>query len=360
MADERRHLVDIRKHLLTGVSYMIPLVVAGGILVALSFLVGGYEGFEVEGSAADYLMRIGGGALGFIVPILAAFIAYSIADRAGIAPGLVAGFVAGEVNSGFLGGIVGGLLAGYLVFYFKKVKVPMVIRPLMGILVIPLVSTLIVGLLMYLVLGGPIAAVMTGLSNWLESMSAVNLILFGAILGAMQAFDMGGPVDKTAYTFGLAMLSEGQFMPMAAIMVGGMTPPIALAIAAKLRPKKFSPAEQRHADAAWIMGLSFITEGAIPFASADPLRVIPSQMVGSAVAGGLSMAFGCALRAPHGGIFVLPLVENPVLYLLALVIGVVVTTALVVVVKRDLTTDQLSGAEIAESGAMPEASPLQA
>ncbi len=347
MSQERSHLLDLRKHLLTGVSYMIPLVVAGGILVALSFLVGGYDGFEVEGSAADYLMRIGGGALGFIVPILAAFIAFSIADRPGIAPGLVAGAVALEVNAGFLGGIVGGLLAGYAVYYLKKIQVPGWLKPLMGILFIPLLSTLVVGLLMYLVLGGPIAAVMQALQNWLESMSTVNLVLLGAILGAMQAFDMGGPVDKTAYTFGLAMLAEGQYLPMAAIMVGGMTPPIALAVAAKLRPKKFSPAEKKHADAAWLMGLSFITEGAIPFASADPIRVIPSQMVGSAVAGALSMAFGCALRAPHGGIFVLPLVENPVLYLVALAIGVVVTTALVIFIKKDLTEEQLSDQAIA-------------
>jgi PTS system fructose-specific IIC component len=345
--EERSHLLDIRKHLLTGVSYMIPLVVAGGILIALSFLVGGYDGFEVEGSAADYLMRIGGGAMGFIVPIMAAFIAYSIADRGGIAPGLVAGAVALEVNSGFLGGIVGGLVAGYLVYYLRKVQVPKLVKPLMAILVIPLVATLIVGLALYFVLGGPISSIMDALSSWLESMSTANLIVFGAILGAMQAFDMGGPVDKTAYTFGLAMLAEGQYGPMAAIMVGGMTPPIALAIASKLRPKKFSPAERKHADAAWVMGLSFITEGAIPFASADPVRVIPSQMVGSAVAGALSMAFGCALRAPHGGIFVLPLVEKPVLYLLAMIIGVAVTIALVIVLKKDIPEETLQSEEIA-------------
>jgi PTS system fructose-specific IIC component len=177
-------------------------------------------------------------------------------------------------------------------------------------------------------------------------MGQVNLIVLGAILGAMQAFDMGGPVDKTAYAFGLAMLAAGQYMPMAAIMVGGMVPPIALSIAAKLKPAKFSPAERKHADAAWLMGLSFITEGAIPFASADPLRVIPSQVIGSAVAGALSMAFGCALRAPHGGIFVLPLVEKPVLYLVALAAGIAVTTTLVILVKKDLTENQLKDKSI--------------
>ena len=347
MDNERKNLLDIKKHLLTGVSYMIPLVVAGGIMIALSFLVGGYLGSEVEGSAADYLMRIGSGALSFIIPIMAAFIAYSIADRAGITPGLVAGYVAIQVNSGFLGGIVGGLLAGYCVYYLKKVKIPTLVRPLMAILIIPLVSSLIVGLLLYLVLGSPIAAVMDWLMNWLTDMSTTNLVLFGAILGAMQAFDMGGPVDKTAYTFGLAMLAESQFTPMAAIMVGGMVPPVALAIAAKLQPKKFSPAERKHADAAWIMGLSFITEGAIPFASADPLHVIPAQMVGSAVAGALSMVFGCALRAPHGGIFVLPLVEKPFLYVVALLIGVAITTSLVMVFKKDLPEEELDNKDIA-------------
>lgn len=346
MSKERNQLLDIRKHLLTGVSYMIPLVVAGGILIALSFLVGGYVGFQVEGSFADYLMRIGGGALSFIVPILAAYIAYSIADRPGLAPGLVAGYVAVQVNAGFLGGIVGGLIAGYLVFFLKKVKVPKVIKPLMGILIIPLISTLAIGLLLYLVLGGPIAAVMGALSQWLKNMGTANLIVLGAILGTMQAFDMGGPVDKTAYAFGLAMLAENQFAPMAAIMVGGMVPPIALAIAAKLRPNKFSPAEKKHANAAWIMGLSFITEGAIPFASADPLRVIPSQMIGSAVAGALSMAFGCTLRAPHGGIFVLPLIEHPFLFVVALLAGIVVTTTLVILLKKDLSKEQIADKDV--------------
>jgi PTS system fructose-specific IIC component len=223
----------------------------------------------------------------------------------------------------------------------------------MAILFIPLLSAIIVGLLMLLVLGPPIASIMASLSDWLRSMSTINLILFGALLGSMQAFDMGGPVDKTAYTFGVAMLAEGQFAPMAAIMVGGMTPPIALALAAKLRPKKFSYAERKHADAAWIMGLSFITEGAIPFASADPLRVIPAQMIGSAVAGGLSMAFGNALQAPHGGIFVLPLVTNPVMYLVALLVGVAVTTALVITLKRDLSeAEQADQSEDAAMAAM--------
>jgi len=344
---ERDHLLNLRRHLLTGVSYMIPLVVAGGILLALSFLVGGYRGFEVEGSLADYIFRIGVGALGLIIPILAGFIAYSIADRPGIAPGMVAGAVAVAVNAGFLGGLIGGLLAGYLVYYLKKIKVPALLKPLMGILLIPLVGALFMGLLMYLVLGSPIAAIMTALGDWLQNMSAANLIIFGAILGAMQAFDMGGPVDKTAYTFALAMNSQEVFGPMAAVMIGGMTPPIALALAAKLRPKKFSVAERRHADAAWVLGLSFITEGSIPFASADPLRVIPAQMIGSAVAGALSMVFAIESIAPHGGIFILPLINKPLLWLLAGAIGVAVTTVLVLLLKPNLSEEQLKGTEVA-------------
>ena len=344
-SEERSELLDIRKHLLTGVSYMIPLVVAGGLLIAASFLVGGYQGFETEGSVADYLMRVGGAALSLMIPIMAGFIAYSIADRPGIAPGLAAGVIAGEVGAGFIGALVGGLLAGYLVFYMKKIKVPTTLKPLMGILIIPLFSTLIIGLLMYLVLGSPIAAAMDGLSNWLNNISTINAVIFGAILGAMQAFDMGGPVDKTAYAFGIAMLSEGIYAPMAAIMVGGMVPPVAVSLASRLRPKKFSEAEKRHGDAAWILGLSFITEGAIPFASADPLRVIPAQMIGSAVAGGLSMLFGCELRAPHGGIFVLPLITRWPLYLLAFAIGVAVTTAIVIAIKPDLSEKEAEEAD---------------
>lgn len=353
MDEERAHLLNLRRHLLTGVSYMIPVTVAGGILIALSFLAGGYLGFEKEGSLAAYLFKIGGGALGLIIPILAAYIAYSIADRAGLAAGFVAGAMSVAVNAGFLGGLVGGLLAGYLVYYLKKVKVPRLIKPMMGILLVPLVSSLIIGLLMLIVLGPPIAAIMSSLSKWLEGMSVVNLVIFGAILGAMQAFDMGGPVDKTAYTFGVAMLAEQKFAPMAAIMIGGMVPPIALSIAAKLRPAKFSKAEQRHADAAWLLGLSFITEGAIPFASADPLRVIPCQVIGSAVAGALSMVMGLELMAPHGGIFVLPLVNKPLLYLVALVVGVLVTTGLVLLVKPNLAPEAEEGEDITTPELVP-------
>jgi fructose PTS system EIIBC or EIIC component len=345
-ADEKAHLLNFKKHLLTGVSYMIPLVILGGISIALSFLVGGYLGFEQEGSAAAHLMKIGSTVLGVVVPIMAMFIAYSIADRIGMAAGLAAGLIAVSVNAGFIGGLVGGLLAGYLVYFMKKIKTPSILRPLMNILFIPLVSGLIMGFLMLLVIGPPIAAFMAALANWLNTLSTVNAFLFGGLLGAMQAIDMGGPIDKTAYAFAVGLLPQRVFGPMAAVMVGGMTPPIALSLAAKIRPKKFSMAERRHSDAAWLLGLSFITEGAIPFASADPLRVIPCQVVGSFLAGGISMAAGVELMAPHGGIFVFPLVTNLAVYVGALIVGVVVTTVLVLLVKPDLSEEAIENTEV--------------
>jgi PTS system fructose-specific IIC component len=345
-ADERKHLLNLRKHLLTGVSYMIPMVILGGISIALSFLVGGYLGFQQPGTIADYLMRIGGTVLGLVVPILAMYIAYSIADRVAMAAGLTAGLIAVAVNAGFLGGLIGGLLAGYLVYYLRKISPPKILKPMMNILFIPLVSGLIMGGLMFLVIGPPIAAVMAGLAEWLKALGTINKFIFGGILGAMQAIDMGGPIDKTAYTFAVGLLDQKIYGPMAAVMVGGMTPPIALSLAAKFRPKKFSKAERRHSDAAWLLGLSFITEGSIPFASADPLRVIPCQVVGSFLAGGISMASGVELMAPHGGIFVFPLVSQPLVYLGALVVGTLVTAGLVVLVKPDLTEEQVENTEV--------------
>ncbi len=344
--EERKHLLNLRKHLLTGVSYMIPLVILGGISIALSFLVGGYLGFQQQGTVADYLMRIGGAVLGLIVPIMAMYIAYSIADRVGMAAGFVVGLIAVQVNAGFLGGLIGGLLAGYLVYYMKKITPPKWLKPLMNILFIPLVSGLIMAFLMFLVIGPPVAAAMAALAEWLKGLSTVNKFVFGGILGAMQAIDMGGPIDKTAYTFGVGLLDQKVYGPMAAVMVGGMTPPIALTLAAKLFPKKFSMAERRHSDAAWLLGLSFITEGAIPFASADPLRVIPCQVVGSFIAGGISMAAGVELMAPHGGIFVFPLVNLPFVYLGALIVGVLVTAGLVVLVKPNLSEDVIQSTEV--------------
>jgi fructose PTS system EIIBC or EIIC component len=323
---------------MTGVSYMIPFVVAGGILIALSFALGGavavtevdvYEDFSIPAM----IFKIGSTAFGMLVPILAGFIAFAMADRPGIAPGIVGGLIANEIGAGFLGGIAAGLLAGAVVMLLKRIKLPGGFGRLMPILVYPLVGCLVVGALMIVVFGEPIASATTGLENWLGSLQGTNAILLGIILGSMMAFDMGGPVNKAAYAFAIAGLAGDAFGPMAAVMAAGMTPPLALALATAIRGKLFTRAEQRAGQANWVMGASFITEGAIPFAAADPIRVIPSMMVGSAVAASLSLAFGCTLRAPHGGIFVIGLIGNWPLYLLAIAIGTVVSAALVIIAK---------------------------
>lgn len=333
---------NLRKDLMTGVSYMIPFVTAGGILIALSFAVGGYEGFKVQGSPADYLMQIGGTAFGLMVPILAGFIAYSIADRPGIAPGMIAGMLSSKIGAGFLGGLIGGLLAGYVTNWVKKIKVPRGLAGLMPVLIIPLISTFVVGGLMVVVIGQPVKALMDAMTAWLKGLTGINAALLGIILGLMMAFDMGGPVNKVAYTFGLAMISANIFQPHAAIMAAGMTPPLGLALATVLAPKKYTEREREAGKAAAVMGISFITEGAIPFAAADPLRVIPSIMTGSAVAGALSMIFGNTLRAPHGGIFVVPLIGKPWLYLVVLIAGTVVTAVMVNLLKPNLSADASS------------------
>lgn len=329
---------EVRRWLMTGVSYMIPFVVAGGILIALAFALGGavqvtevdvYENFSIPAM----IFTIGSTAFGMLVPILAGFIAFAMADRPGIAPGVVGGLIANEIGAGFLGGIAAGLLAGAVVMLLKKIKLPGGFGRLMPILVYPLVGCLVVGALMITVVGQPIAALTTGLENWLGSLEGANSILLGIILGGMMAFDMGGPVNKAAYAFAIAGLAGDAFGPMAAVMAAGMVPPLALALATAVRGKVFTPAEQRAGQANWVMGASFITEGAIPFAAADPIRVIPPMMVGSAITASLSLAFGATLRAPHGGIFVIGLIGNWPLYLLAIAIGTVVSAALVIVAK---------------------------
>jgi PTS system fructose-specific IIC component len=330
---------EVRRWLMTGVSYMIPFVVAGGILIALAFALGGavevteidvYENFTIPAM----LYTIGSTAFGMLVPILAGFIAYAMADRPGIAPGVVGGLIANEIGAGFLGGIAAGLLAGAVVMWLKKIKLPGGFGRIMPILIYPLIGCVVVGALMIVVIGQPIASVTTGLENWLASLQGANAIVLGLILGSMMAFDMGGPVNKTAYAFAIAGLDAGAYAPMAAVMAAGMTPPLALALATAIRGKLFTPAERRAGQANWVMGASFITEGAIPFAAADPIRVIPSMMVGSAITASLSLLFGCTLRAPHGGIFVIGLIGNWPLYLLAIAIGTVVSAALVIGVKE--------------------------
>lgn len=325
------------KHLMNGVSFMIPFVVAGGIAIAISFIFG-YKAFETEGTLASYLMGIGGGtgAFGLMIPVLAGYIAYSIADRPGLAPGMIGGAVAVQLNAGFLGAIIAGFLAGYIVEFIKKyIKLPKNLQGIMPVLIIPVLGSLSVGLLFFFIIGTPVAAINTGMTNFLNNMSGTNTILLGLIIGLMMAFDMGGPVNKAAYAFATGTLVAGEgSLIMAAVMAAGMVPPLGLAIATFVFGNKFSKAEKDAGKAALVLGLSFITEGAIPFAAADPLKVIPSIMVGSAVTGALSMAFKATLSVPHGGAFVFFAVENLVPYILSILIGSVVTAIMVGFLKK--------------------------
>ena len=327
------------KHLMTGVSYMLPVVVAGGLLIALAFAFGGIYAGDAKGTFGWALMQIGGAtAFALFVPVLAGFIAYSIADRPGITPGLVGGMLATTVGAGFLGGIVAGFIAGYLTqFLNDKIKLPENLQGLKPVLILPLISTLIVGLLMIFVIGPPVKVAMNGLEAWLSGLQQGRALMLGLILGAMMAFDMGGPVNKAAYTFSVGLLASKIYAPMAAAMAAGMVPPLGLALAATLFKNRFTADEREASKAAFVLGISFITEGAIPYAARDPFRVIPSIMAGAAVTGGLSMAFGVQLLVPHGGIFVL-LIPNAVthllLYVLAIAAGTVVTAGVLFVVKK--------------------------
>jgi PTS system fructose-specific IIC component len=324
------------KHLLTGVSYMLPVIVAGGLIIALSFVFGINP---PEGSFGDALMQIGGGAaFALIVPVLSGFIAFSIADRPGLAPGLVGGMLAANLSMGFLGGILSGFLAGYVAKWVRdKVNLPANFEGLKPVLVIPLLATLIVGLLLVYVFGAPVRFIMDGLTTYLEGLSGTNAVLLGLLLGGMMAIDMGGPVNKVAYTFAVGLLTTNIYAPMAAVMAAGMTPPLGLALATFVSKKHFNQAEQEAGKVASVLGISFITEGAIPFAANDPLRIIPACIAGSAVAGALSMAFGCTLRAPHGGIFVMAIpnaVEHVGLYIVAIAAGTLVTALVAVQLKH--------------------------
>ncbi|WP_392562739.1 PTS fructose transporter subunit IIBC [Orbus sturtevantii] len=324
------------KHLLTGVSYMLPMVVAGGLIVALSFAVGG---ILQEGALAQALGKIGGGtALALMVPVLAGYISFSIADRPGLVPGLIGGMLATSIGAGFLGGIVAGYLAGYLtLLLIKTIKLPQSLEALKPILILPLLSSLIVGLAMIFILGEPIAYIMKALEAWLSGMQTANAVILGAILGGMMCIDMGGPINKVAYAFGVGLLSAQQYAPMAAVMAGGMVPPLAMSLATFIARNKFSKAEQESGKAAFVLGLCFISEGAIPFAARDPLRVLPSCVIGGAITGGMSLAFGSQLMAPHGGLFVLaiPGAITPVFgYLLSIVVGSVVAAVIYAVIKR--------------------------
>jgi PTS system fructose-specific IIC component len=332
------------KHLMTGVSYMIPFVVAGGLLIAISFAVGGINVFEDtnQGTFGWTLFQIGAKA-GFtlMVPILAGFIAYSIADRPGIAPGMIGGMIASTIGAGFLGGIAAGFIAGYTVkFLSDHIPLPRTLAGLKPVLILPLLGTVIVGVLMYYVVGEPVAVALAAITAWLKGLQGSNAMFLGLLLGAMVAFDMGGPINKAAYAFATGLITSQVYAPMAAVMAAGMVPPLGLALAAVLFKNRFSLDEREAAGATAVLGISFITEGAIPYAAKDPLRVIPALVAGSAVAGAISMVFGCDLRVPHGGVFVLP-IPNAVThlgpYLGAIVVGTLVTTTALFFLKRPLT-----------------------
>ncbi|MER6343497.1 PTS fructose transporter subunit IIABC [Streptomyces sp. NPDC001595] len=339
----------LRKWLMSGVSYMVPFVAAGGLLIALGFAIGGYEVNEAK-SVIDHFawgqadswgalfFQIGAAAFGFLVPVLAGYIAYGMADRPGLVPGFVGGAISVTIGAGFLGGLVAGLIAGGVVLAIQRVHIPAVLRGIMPVVVIPLVSSAVVGFLMFVVIGKPISKAQQGLTDWLNSLSGANAVLLGVLLGLMMCFDLGGPVNKVAYTFATAGIavaapSDSAMKIMAAVMAAGMVPPLGMALATTLRKKLFTTAERENGKAAWVLGASFISEGAIPFAAADPLRVIPASMAGGAVTGALTMAFGSTLRAPHGGVWVTFLIGKPFLYLLAIAAGTVVTAGLVILLK---------------------------
>lgn len=341
----------IYKHLMNGVSHMLPFVVGGGILIAIAFLIDGFSvdlnslpadqraNFGTITQAAAMFKGIGGTAFGFMLPILAGFIAMSIADRPGLAVGFVGGSIAANGTSGFLGALVAGFVAGYIVLLLKKVfsKLPESLDGMKPVLLYPLLGIFLVGVIMQFVVEPPIGALNTAINNGLNGLNGASAVVLGILLGGMMSVDMGGPVNKAAYVFGTASIAAGNYNIMAAVMIGGMVPPIAIALATIFFKNKFTAEERKAGPTNFIMGLSFITEGAIPFAASDPLHVLPACVVGSAVAGGLSMAFGCTLMAPHGGIFVVPTIGNPLMYLVALVIGSFIACGLLGLLKKKVS-----------------------
>ena len=346
----------VYQHLLTGVSYMLPMVVAGGLIIALSFAFGEFkdvlndQGVLVKTLVGEpHLAQIGGLAFSLMVPLLAGYIAYSIADRPGLAPGLVGGLLAVSTGAGFLGGIIIGYFAGYLAMLITKyLPLPKTLEALKPILIVPLLATLATGLVMQFIVGTPIAWLMTALTGWLKSMGTGNAIILGTLLGGMMCTDMGGPINKVAYAFGTTLISEHIYAPMAAVMAGGMVPPLAMGLATLIARKKFAKAEQESGKASLALGLCFISEGAIPFAARDPLRVIPCCIIGGAITGGMAMAFGSILQTPHGGLFALaiPGVVEPVGgYLLSIVVGSVIAgVAYALIKKPEAQTSELVSA----------------
>ncbi|MGC2975890.1 PTS fructose transporter subunit IIABC [Brevibacterium sp. FAM 25378] len=375
----------LKRVLLTGVSYMIPFVAAGGLLMALGFLLGGFDipdyaedivlgnslwnlpteyGDLALGPVGAYLgavaFQIGNLSMSFLVAVLAGYIAYGIADRPGIAPGFTVGAVAVLMGAGFIGGIIGGLLAGYVAHWIGSFAAPRWLRGLMPVVIIPLVASLVSSGLMFMVLGGPISALTTGLDAWLSSMTGTAAVILGLILGAMMAVDLGGPVNKVAYSFAVAGLAAGSVenpVPweiMATVMAAGMVPPLAMALATALRPRIFSQAEKENGKAAWLLGAAFISEGAIPFAASDPLRVIPASVVGAGVTGGMTMAFSVTSQAPHGGVFVFFAIDSFLLFLLSVVVGTIISAAVVLALKIFVRKGGAAGlAEAADPSAAP-------
>lgn len=336
-AEERGEKKGVYKHLMTGVSHMLPLVVAGGLLIAISFMFG-IEAFKDENIASGLpkaLMDIGGGAaFHLMIAVFAGYVAFSIADRPGLAVGLIGGMLATTAGAGILGGIIAGFLAGYVVKGLNSaIQLPPSLTSLKPILILPLLGTLIVGLAMIYVINPPVAKIMAALSDWLKSLGDINAIVLGVIIGAMMCIDMGGPVNKSAYTFSVGMLASQVFTPMAAAMAAGMVPPIGMAIATWLARNKFTANQRDAGKASFVLGLCFISEGALPFVAADPLRVIISCVIGGATAGAISMSLGIALQAPHGGLFVVPFVSEPLMYLAAIAIGSVVTGVIYALIK---------------------------
>lgn len=342
---------QIYKHLMNGVSHMLPFVVGGGILIAIAFLIDGFSvdlnslpadqraNFGTITQGAALFKGIGGTAFGFMLPFLAGFIAMSIADRPGLAVGFVGGSIAANGTSGFLGALVAGFVAGYIVNLLKKIfsKLPESLDGVKPVLLYPLLGIFLIGVIMQFVVEPPIGALNTAINNGLNGLNGASAVVLGVLLGGMMAIDMGGPVNKAAYVFGTASIAAGNYNIMAAVMIGGMVPPLAIALATIFFKNKFTAEERKAGPTNFIMGLSFITEGAIPFAASDPLHVLPACAVGSAVAGGLSMAFGCTLMAPHGGIFVVPTIGNPLMYLVALVIGSFIACGLLGLLKKKVS-----------------------
>ncbi|WP_273824750.1 MULTISPECIES: PTS fructose-like transporter subunit IIB [Pseudomonas] len=337
-APAKQEKTGVYKHLLTGVSFMLPMVVAGGLLIALSFVFG-ITAFKEPGTLAAALMQIGGeSAFKLMVPLLAGYIAYSIADRPGLAPGMIGGLLASTLGAGFIGGIVAGFLAGYSAKAISRyARLPVSLEALKPILIIPLLASLFTGLVMIYVVGKPVAGMLEGLTHFLDSMGTTNAILLGVLLGGMMCVDLGGPINKAAYAFSVGLLASQSYAPMAATMAAGMVPPIGLGIATLIARRKFAQSEREAGKAAFVLGLCFISEGAIPFAAKDPLRVIPASIAGGALTGALSMYFGCKLMAPHGGLFVMLIpnaINHALPYLLAIIAGSLLTAVVYAVLKR--------------------------